>query len=812
MVSEQNAKAKQIEIQRFDVHIIDNAGQVLQTIPIQKSGTYSIGKAANCQISIDIPNLAEKQFVLKLESGMLTIADTSTQNSTVLVGQTLTSNKAFKLKADVNVEFGGDVAFLIEVEKYLKRSNDAASQHADVQVEPKTNTSAVLQKLKQKGEIVIGRSASSDVFIDSLQVSRRHAVIKMQNESSITIEDLNTTNGTYVNGVRIVGEVPIQLDDHINVGSEVFVLDGEVVTHENAIIAENIEKIYSGGYVGLHKLSIEVPSNQFVALMGPSGCGKSTLLKCLNGASPATSGSITIQGLVLNNANYNTLKKHIGYVPQDDVLHGQLSVERTLFYAAKLRMSGDVSNEEIDQKINQVLHNLNLDAANIKNNKVSELSGGQRKRISIAVELLNDPTILFLDEPTSPLDPETIEDFLSCIRELTTKGHTVIMVTHKPSDLDYVDKVIFLGKGGYLAYYGDKSLVAKYFDKQNFIEVYSIMKETEVSRKWYEKWLMQFPISDAPRAVENFVPKPETSILSQYFWLTMRYLNVKWNDLGNLFLLFSQPVIIGFMLVYIFKNLQINVLFMMSITAIWFGVSNASKEIVSELPIYERERMYNLNIANYILSKITVLSVIALIQSLIFVLIVYFAYQFRGDPVEIWRLGSNVSFVFFLSMSATLFGLLLSSVFNNAEKVMTVVPIVLIPQILLSGAIAKVDSSIKVILSYMTFGRWGTEGLANIQDRNAEELGHWADKDSTIPASIMQHLPKTEQSGSELNIDMVLQPQGAMKQLNYYDDKLDLISLFPQSLTGVMMGLMLLNLISFIGIYVALKRKDSKFS
>ena len=157
-------------------------------------------------------------------------------------------------------------------------------------------------------------------------------------DGQITLKDLDTTNGTFVNGEKISGSVSISTTDEITIGTTTFAIESGRVELEYAIVADNIEKVYARGVVGLNTMSLKIPSKQFIALMGPSGCGKSTLLKGLNGANPVTSGAITVQGLKLNNSNYNTLKKYIGYVPQDDIVHGELSVARTLFYLSLIHI------------------------------------------------------------------------------------------------------------------------------------------------------------------------------------------------------------------------------------------------------------------------------------------------------------------------------------------------------------------------------------------------------------------------------------------------------------------------------------------
>ena len=814
-----------VVVSEFELCVIRD-GKPLKTIPVSSDGSYSVGRSESCQISISDPGLSRVHLILTMQNGCLSVCDKSSFGSRIN-GTALEKNTEYAISENthidlaecsislfINLDVSGTLSGKTQLAVESVLSTPMRSDSISRATTSPTQVQGLLDKLKTKGQLTLGRSESCDLIVPSLQVSRQHAILRMQG-NDIVLEDLNTTNGTYLNGERIVGSVVIQTSDQITIGASVFILDdGGSVNIQYAIVADNIEKVYPKGFVGLNKMSIKIPSNEFVALMGPSGCGKSTLLKCLNGANPVSKGKITIQGLPLNNANFNTLKKHIGYVPQDDIVHSELTVEKTLYYAAKLRMANDVSNAEISEKIDQVLQSLNLDAGSIRHNRIRELSGGQRKRISIAVELLNDPTILFLDEPTSPLDPETIEDFLSCIKGLVSKGQTVIMVTHKPSDLSYVDKVIFLSKGGYQAYYGDKSEVLDYFDKKSIIEVYSLMKTPEVGKKWNSRWLEKHPITALDDQTESLRPKPATSLVRQYFWLSARYLNIKWNDSWNLLLLFAQPFIIAFLLIFIFWNLQLSVLFMMAISAVWFGVSNASKEIVSELAIYQRERMFNLNIGNYILSKISVLAIIAFFQVLIFVSIIYFTYGLREGDVQLWSFAPNVAFMFFLSVSATIFGLFLSSVFNNTEKVMTFVPIALMPQIMLAGIIAKMDNDLKILLSYFTLGRWGTEGFAHIQDKTALSSDHLAAGTEDIPASVMQYLPqplavKPGEPGPAF--EMTLQAQGAIDQLNFYDKTQDYISLFPESLSGVVIAVMGLNCMFLFGIYWALKRKDSRF-
>ncbi|WP_133248432.1 ATP-binding cassette domain-containing protein [Flagellimonas aquimarina] len=579
-----------------------------------------------------------------------------------------------------------------------------------------------------------------------------------------------------------------------------------------SIQAIGITKKYPKNKIGLQPLSLEIKNKSFVALMGPSGCGKSTLLKCLNGDNPATSGEVYINGLSLID-NYDLVKKSIGYVPQDDIIHRELSVYKTLFYAAKLRLPDGTPKEEIDIRINKVLKSLKLnqhDQGNqqgqkdIKDKKVKELSGGQRKRISIAVELLTEPSILFLDEPTSPLDPETIDSFLKSLRDLAQEGTTIIMVTHKPEDLNYVDEVVFLGVKGHLVYKGLPNKITEHFNVDSIIEVYSKMSDLEKVKKNYHP-----PKEDSHSL--NLNPKlnkrrPDSSF-QQLYWLAKRYLNIKLNDHSNLLLLLLQPIIIGGLVSLVFSEFRIGVIFLTAISAIWFGVSNSAKEIVSELPIYKRERMYNLNINTYIVSKLLILSLIALIQVVVFVAIIYFNFKINAitefPETYLRPFWESVGFLFMISCSATLIGLFLSSYFSNTEKVMTVVPITLMPQIMLAGVMTKLDTRFIEILSFFTLGRWGTEGFARLQDTYFENSA--IETESVL-------IPEFNPDGYHKN-DCKCEASGALNQLGLYDesliDKGVLIGGAFNNLATNVLAVLILSFIMYLLIFISLSKKDS---
>lgn len=735
----------------------------------------SIGRDNSNDIVIGETKISRKHLSIQIENNQIIIKDLESSNGSYLIKTN--ENRTIRLEPLKGYKYQKEnIIYLANREYKIKIENVVSSQ--------RTKLSELLER---KGTVRIGRSRSNnDIIISNLSVSRAHAIVEKIGDKYFIAD--NSRNGTFVNGKRIKGKIEIFEHDRITIGSQQLFIKKSSKYIDFAIEASKVEKIYEGENIGLQPMSVKIKKGTFVALMGPSGCGKSTLMKGLNGANPMTRGEIKIHGVLLNQDNFNGLKRSIGYVPQDDIVHKELTVYKTLFFAAKLRLASDVSNDEINKKINTLLHDLNLPGKDIKSKTIGELSGGQRKRISIAVELLNDPSILFLDEPTSPLDPETIGEFLKCIQKLVQRGQTVIMVTHKPGDLAYVDDVLFLSTGGYLCYYGNRENFLNHFGKHDVIEVYSLLKKEEFGQHWNQTWRRDNKVETIEISGQKLKRPKNESKLNQFIWLCMRYFSIKISDPFNISLLIGQPIIIAVLICFIFENLQGGVLFLIAISAVWFGVNNASKEIVSETPIYLRERMFNLEIGNYILSKIVVLSLIASVQVALFLFIISINYSkddaiaYFADPL------TSAFFMLYLSISATIFGLCLSAIFTSTEKVMTVVPIALIPQIMLAGVISSIDKTSQNILSYLTLGRWGTEGFCHIQDDR--EIG------------INVQVPDPEG-------DLIFEKKNAIETLGFYA-KVD--ADWSKALNENVLAILCLNCILIVVLAFALKLKDKKFS
>jgi ABC-type multidrug transport system ATPase subunit/pSer/pThr/pTyr-binding forkhead associated (FHA) protein/ABC-type multidrug transport system permease subunit len=743
-----------------------------------------IGRDVTCDLSFPtIKNISsEHAQLIQDENNNLYIVDLGSTNGTFINNKKIEKGVQYPFSINDLVTFSGSGGLSIAF------NPDSFSSIPKSTPKPTTSdsygTTDIIDKFRNKSTLTLGRTSENDVVLDHPIVSRRHATIEQKGKDNYILTDLGTLNGTFLNGRRISGSVSVSERDVIIIGRYKLSLRGKAqdLTKEVAIRAEQISKQFKGGKIGLHTTSFEIQSKSLMAVMGPSGCGKSTLLKALNGDAPPTNGRVLINGLDLNE-NFDYLKTHIGYVPQDDIVHRELTVEQSLFYAAKLRLE-NASSEVISQKIEQVLDELNI--KHIRKSLVGKISGGQRKRVSIAVEILTDPLILFLDEPTSPLDPQTIEEFLGILKELSKKGTTVIMVTHKPEDLNYMHDVIFMSEGGHMVYQGDTKAYLNYFGVDDTVKVYAKLVDSK-AQFWVDKHKKNNQVN-APKPINsNSIRKLNSfNFFSQYWWLTIRYFNIKLNDVTNSLIMIGQAPIIAGLICLIFSNITQAVPFLMAVCSVWFGTNNSAREIVGEIPIFKRERMFNQGILAYMLSKITVLSSFAAIQALLFTLIVSIRFS-SASPI--WNNpGGTFAWMLGLSIAATMLGLLLSAIVSTSDKVMTLVPIALIPQIMLAGIVTKIENQFVELLSYATLSRWGTEGFSIIQ--------------KNISAEVPNELKPGETT---------LKVVPAIDQLkeSFHESYLTRFGDWAYNLPIDQIAVLIITCICFIGIYISLKTKDS---
>ncbi|MBN1220114.1 MAG: FHA domain-containing protein [Anaerolineae bacterium] len=441
----------------------------------------TVGRRRTNMIQVLSPIVSGEHAKIELTRKGHTITDLNSTNGTYVNGRRLEPGKAYLLAANDIIRFSdglGNSASLTYVAPSLF-----------VEVEP-VDISQVFQITTNIA--YIGRNPDATITLDHPAVSWNHARVANRGENRYFIQDLSSNNGTFLNGAQLRQERTLQRGDVIQIGPF------NLVYRENGIFAPfsaernfrleavKLEKTFYDtnllgfknkrqSVTGLQNLDLVINPREFVALVGGSGTGKSTLMKALNGVSPATSGTVLVNGDNLYQ-NFDLYRNMMGYVPQDDIIHDGLEVHNALYYAAQLRLP-DASQAEIEERIAKVLAKVGLAAQ--AGTLVRHLSGGQRKRVSIAAELLAEPWIFFLDEPTSGLDPGLEKLMMDTLRQLADEGRTIVLVTHATVNLTHnCDQVAFMAHGGHLAYFGPPEQALKFFNVNDFSDIYTRLSQT----------------------------------------------------------------------------------------------------------------------------------------------------------------------------------------------------------------------------------------------------------------------------------------------------------------------------------------------
>lgn len=588
-----------------------------------------------------------------------------------------------------------------------------------------------------KGQLTIGRGAECDIRLDGLLISNRHAAVS-NTTAGVTIEDLNSSNGTYVNGERVTGRKVVAEADLVQVGPfllkvhaqrGVAVFDTRAKTRIDAFqVTKDVPNRSGAGKVRLlDEVSLCIQPNEFVGLLGPSGAGKSTLMDSLNGMRPASSGQVLVNNLDLYQ-HLESLKQSIGYVPQDDIIHRELTVYSTLYYVARLRLSRDISTKEINQIVGEVMDVTGLSER--RDVPISQLSGGQRKRVSIAVELITKPSVIFLDEPTSGLDPATEEKVMKLFRQIAESGRTVILTTHAMENVKLFDKLVLLMRGK-LVFYGEPDEALAHVGAESFKELYdkleapiterlartngNISREQaaeEVAEEWKRRFMateqyqenVAEPLADVSSTARHAAPaKRRTTLgdsLRQWATLSRRYVGVLARDKFNLLILFAQAPVIALLtyLVVGARSQRDFPYFILALVALWFGTSVASREVIRERAVYNRERMVNLRLSPYIGSKLFVLMLIVSGQCILLfgtlklldvTTLMSLPGKFGGIP--------QLLVMILTGMVGVALGLFISAVVKTSEMATSLVPLILIPQILFSGLVGVPVGFAKVV-------------------------------------------------------------------------------------------------------------------
>ena len=631
----------------------------------------------------------------------------------------------------------------------------------------------------------IGRAPDNDFVLTDPLVSAHHARIEWS-ARGVLITDLGSTNGTFVGNTRINSYLVTE-PTTVGIGSNFIVVspaDGgrvQETTTAGELVARDLTfsvSVKHGRLTLLDGISFALPGNELLAVVGPSGAGKSTLLKALTGEQKAQKGQVLFDGLDVY-SHYAVMRNRIGVVPQNDVVHADLTVRQTLQYAAELRFAKDVSKKERDERIAEVL--ADLDLTEHVGKKVKKLSGGQRKRVSTAIELLTKPGLLFLDEPTSGLDPQLDRDVMDLLASLAhgtrpgDTGRTVMVVTHNENHIDRADKVLILAAGGKPVYFGPPRDVIGYFEQRladiyqggrlitqapsggfadpteitGFADVYALIRNhTPELRTRLEATVPSTrpggarPSSDKSNRTP---PKaPSQTALRQVSMLVRRHLRIIAADPSYLVFMLVLPIIMGLLTKAIsgdfgftvpdldltaltpaevqnkHTNQALQLLVVLITGAAFAGMSVTIRELVGERDVFLREKAVGLRPGAYLTAKTIVLALVATVQT---ALMMGVAFAINKPPTDALVLKSaplELSMCCWLTAFACgLMGLMVSAFVSSSAQVMPVLVVAIMGQIVMAGGL--IDISGKVVFEQLAWfmpSRWGYAMAASTLDMN----------------------------------------------------------------------------------------------
>jgi ABC transport system ATP-binding/permease protein len=581
---------------------------------------------------------------------------------------------------------------------------------------------------KPPGSATIGRATDNDIVIQDVLASRHHAFL-VQSPLGTEIRDARSVNGTFVNGVR-VGSAVLSEGDVITIGNiDLVFIDGNLVRRTEAAtrtggLEVNGVHFKIDGKELLDNISLTARPGTLTAIIGGSGAGKTTLSRLIAGYTRPSAGSVTFEGHDIH-AEYATMRSRIGMVPQDDVVHRQLTVNQALGYAAELRLPPDTSKQERAQVVAQVLEELDL--TKHADTRVDKLSGGQRKRASVALELLTQPSLLLLDEPTSGLDPALDRQVMLMLRQLADAGRVVLVVTHSVSYLDVCDQILLVAPGGKTAFNGPPSQVGAALGTTNWADIFANVgaDPDEANRRFMERDGRPQSRAPARESPADLGEPVHSDLLRQLSTIARRQVRLVVSDRGYSVFLAVLPFLIGALSLTV-KGPKPGlgpadplglaptepqyIMVLLNIGAVFMGTALTIRDLIGERPIFRREQAVGLSTTAYLLAKVFVFCVFATVQAAIATAIVRIG---KGAPTAHPPFFDNSTFSLFVTVAGTcvasaILGLMLSAVAQSNEQIMPLLVVSIMSQLVLAGGMIPVTGRAGLNqLSWLTPGRWG---------------------------------------------------------------------------------------------------------
>ncbi|WP_164205492.1 ATP-binding cassette domain-containing protein [[Micrococcus luteus] ATCC 49442] len=646
------------------------------------SETVRVGRDAGAQVRLDDDRVSREHLKIRHSDGHWWVADQASHNGTWVLGPDRAMTQPMPLPP------GGLRLRLGHVDG------------PELQLEPKATGPATAPRV-----LTIGRSRSCDVTVDDPLVSRRHAVVEIG--ARAVLRDAASFNGTFLNGKRVEGATPLHAGDLIGVGTCTLTWDGSGLLNpaptRPVFSARHLEITTKSGDHLIDDLSLTVPAGQLVAVIGPSGAGKSTLLGALTGLRPATRGKVTWNGRDLY-SEYAQLRFLVGLVPQEDILHRQLTVRRALQFAARLRLPPDTGKAERDDRVNRVVDEVNLSKR--IDHRIDSLSDGERKRTSIALELLTAPQLIFLDEPTSGLDPGLDLQVMRSLRSLADAGRVILVVTHSVLALSECDRILVLARGGRVAFFGPPGDVLPFFGVQDYPAAFAALEDQTWVRRYARSPARKAygggtGAADAPVPAADSPPPPREAPLRQLLTLIRRNAAVVAADRLFVALLVGMPVLLA-LLAHTFPGgagLSVRAaqgdlsqiqqkLMVLVVGAAVMGLALSVRELVVERPIYRREHAVGLSPWAYLLSKVVVLGLLVGAQCVLFTVLALFGHP---GPDHSLLLGNGLLEVAVavaaVGVTVTIGGLTVSAAALSTEQTMPALVSLVMAQLVLCGGL-----------------------------------------------------------------------------------------------------------------------------
>ena len=597
----------------------------------------------------------------------------------------------------------------------------------------------------------IGRAFGNDVVIPDVLASDHHATLVTTPEG-VRIQDADSANGTFVNGHR-VQNAALKQNDVVTIGNVDFVFENgnlvrriEPADKTGGLEVCDVSLTIAGNRTLLERVSFSVNPATLTAVIGPSGSGKSTLLNVIAGGSRPDSGAVLFEAHDVH-AEYASMRTRIGMVPQDDVVHRQLTINQALGYATELRMPPDTTKEDRQRVVAQVLEELELTPH--ADTRIDKLSGGQRKRASVALELLTGPSLLVLDEPTTGLDPALDQLVMKMLRQLADAGRVVVVVTHSLAYLDVCDQVLLLGPGGKTAFCGPPGELAPAMGTTDWADIFTdISADPDAAQKRFLERAGRVdepPTQPAPEQPAALGKAVHTNLWRQFSTIARRQLRLLVADRGYFVFLALLPFIVGLLPLAVaghagFGKANIDgaapneakqILVLMNFGAFFMGTALTVRALVGERAIFRREQAVGLSTSAYLAAKIAVFGAIAVVQSAVLVLIVASG---KGAPLGATALGSP-TFELFVGIAATsvasaIVGLFVSALAQNSNQVLPLTVVTLLVQVVLAGGMIPVTDRALDPVSWLTPARWGLAAAASTADLTNTVLviakdSHW---------------------------------------------------------------------------------------